>query len=212
MGVDRKTAIINILSEFNVPAPILQALHHLNPHNTSNSTHIPCDLLQPLFQLGITSLSDLVGQDGTHVIDGHALKRSPWGRLAGAKHIVALNRLARLLNEGPGRDNDIPSILRHRDSTPDLPRAHRKIHPGNIHITSVAISPIMDETTAPITNQSLITDFLPKEGRPTSVIQQPQETDPAPGSPSEPVRARYAYMRAPTLHRDKRPRDSQATP
>ena len=200
------------IPQFDVPTSIVQSLQHLNPHNTSTPTLIPCEFLQPLLKLGITSLADLLEPGATHVIDGHTLKRSIWGRNVRAKHVAALNRLARLLNEGPGRDNDIASILRHRDSALDLASSSRKIHPENTHITSMAINTLIEDTPAPTTHldQALITDFLRKEGRlpvgpllPAQVMVdsaiEHQASDNLPPSRGK----RKAYMKGPTLHRDK---------
>ena len=212
------TLLKNDIPQFDVPTPILQALKHLNPHNSGHpASQIPCEFLQPLFQLGITSLSDLMEPSGTHIMDGNTLKRSPWGGGAKAKHIVALNRLSRLLNEEPACDYDIPSILRHRNPDPSLASKSRRIHPGHMHITSIAINTLPNDVPAPVTHldQSLITAFLRREGRlPVAIITTPEEgpttRSPTPDlpPPAQPnaisgKRARTALMKCPTLHRDK---------
>ena len=112
--------------------------------------------------------------DGKHIIDGRTLKHIK-GKLVIAKHITALNRLATLLNESPGHDNDVSSHLRHRNANPLLDRKLRQIHPHNMHITALSTNDLPDATLfpAPHQDQRLITEYLQRGQEATFMRQTP---------------------------------------
>ena len=183
---------------------------------------MPMDFMQPLLQMGITHLVELLEPDGKHVMTGKAL-RNLWGRRAfGRAQVVALNTLTRLLHAGPGHEDP-------RATAPDADMAKaqalRKIHHAYRSITAATSTP-EDDTQQPTCifshpDQKLITAFeeYMKAKHPTSHIQSTRDSapsptkettpEPAPGRdpPPRPQRAnhrRHDTRNAPTLHRDKR--------
>jgi hypothetical protein len=144
--------------QFTRAPHVVEALMTLNPSGSTHQWQVPCAFLQPLLRLDITRLEELMEPGGTHVIDGRHLKRMK-GRKVKPKHIAALNRLAALLNEAPGHDNDTNKILRHCNTSPSLDRRDRAIHPQNIHITALARNPLPTDIPfpAPHPDQRLIT-------------------------------------------------------
>ena len=120
--------------------------------------------MQPLLKLDITDLSQLHEPDGKHIIDGCHLKRLR-GKVK-PKHITALNRLATLMHEAPGHDNDTGAVLRQRNTSPTLERSARLIHPDNMHITALAANPFPATIPFPACHpdQTLIKEYLQGRG------------------------------------------------
>ena len=172
------TLVNDEIPQFAQHPDIVRALTQLNPQNSTHPWRVPCDFLQPLFKLDIFSLGDLLEPDGKHIINGRTLKHKK-GKLVRAKHITALNRLATLLNESPGHDNDVRSLLRHKNTNPLLDRNLRQIHPLNMHITARATNDLPDVTLfpAPHQDQRLITEYI-QRGQETTLRRQTTQLSP----------------------------------
>jgi ribonuclease HI len=200
--------------QFTRSAHIVEALQTLNPNGPTHQWQVPCAFLQPLLGLDLNRLEDLTEPGGTHVIDGRHLKRIK-GRRVKPKHIAALNRLATLLNEAPGHDNDTNTILRQCNTSPTLTRSARAIHPQNMHITALARNPLPTDIPfpAPHPDQRLITEYLERmrpiavrqprpDAAPAAPHQPPPQTSDNPNDRQQGKRTRHAH-KEPTHHKDK---------
>jgi ribonuclease HI len=213
----------NGIEEFNIHPDLARRLQNLHPWGQDGpAPEIPSTLFTPLWNLGITDLGQVLEPSGTHVLEGRALKL----RFSGvkAKHVACLNRIARLLNEAPGRDFDLSDILRARDTSLTLPKVQRKIHPDNQMISALTIHPTTTEIPFPCfqNDQHLISEYLSRNAaaRPDPEhadhdTPQQEATAPEPGEgnqarPDDPrgkaraPSARREHNRAPTLHPDKK--------
>jgi hypothetical protein len=209
------------IEKFNLRPDLARCLQNLHPWGQDGpAPEIPSTLFTPLWNLGITDLGQVLDPTGTHILDGRAFKLKFSG--VKAKHVTCLNRLARLLNETPGRDFDLINILRARDTSLKLSRDQRKIHPNNQMISALAINPTTTEIPYPCrhNDQHLISEYLLKNAaRPEPEHAQhgaphhenadpnPREGNPAEidgPQPARPPSARREHNRAPTLHLDKR--------
>ena len=201
------TLVKDKIPQYTSQPAIMSALRRLNPYGEgSTPCHIPCTFLQPLFTLGIQHLGDLLEANGTHIINGNTLKLK-YGRRVRGSHIASLNRLARLLNSGPGRDFDMTECLRRHDTTLTTPHSDRRIHPGNAIVTAMAPpSGAPDTIPFPTTRpaQDLIEAYLTRttrQHRPQPTPQQPQENHEE-DSPREGTK-RHRFHRDPVLHRTR---------
>ena len=149
-------------TQFTEHPKLLRSIQALSPINDSVTWPYPTHFLQPLLQLGIDDLNQLLEPDGKHIIDGHTL-RMHLGSKVKAKHIAALNRLSCVANQSPGVDNDIPLILRIRNTNPRVPRTERLIHPQNHHMTLLDTNPTPAAIPHPVLHpeQRLITNLFP---------------------------------------------------
>jgi hypothetical protein len=204
--------------QFAYTPEISQALQKLNPSNTLHNWQHPCTFLQPLFRLGIAHLSELAEQDGKHIITGKELRARYGRRRVQQRHVVALNRLAILLNEGPGADKDTYEILRGKNSSTNLDKHLREMHRDNMHITALATNPTPTFIPFPAPlhpDQRLITKYLqdkgqgetaPREGRREEAQRDQEDTENHPRR--EQRNNRGSWRRDPTLHRDKKQKPS----
>ena len=129
----------------------MERLKDLQPWGEGGPTpNIPGTAFAALWSLGIIYLGQVLEQNGTHVLDGKALKLK-FSRVK-AKHVAAFNRLAHILNEPPGKDYDLREYLSTRDASLTLPRDRRRINPGNQMLTALAINPTVTTIAFPSTH------------------------------------------------------------
>jgi hypothetical protein len=117
-----------------------------------------------------------------------------------------------LLNEAPGKDNNVADLLRQRNNSQTLDRPLRKINPDNMHITALAAdSPLQTRApfpAAPHPDQQLIDKYLRETTTPTTTAAvgeealPHQETRDLSQLTAEGKRKSHT-QREPTLHRDK---------
>ena len=196
--------------QFTDKADLMRVIQNLNPWGTTTHPEIPWEFLRPLLDLGITNLEEVLEPDGKHVLTGAALKLR-WGRLARRKHIVALNALASLLNQAPGVDADMRTLLRESNADKARDRSARCIHATNLHVT-LATTPEGELGQAPCpakpNDQKLITAYLQQATHTNTPTAAPdrndtQQTDP-PTRPTANNRADRPTGKEPTFHRQEK--------
>ena len=150
---------------------VLETLDASKRDAMSDTLHI---VMRPLIRAGVNSLGQLIHPHGTYLISGRTLKKE-LGKRCKAPQVVALNAMARLLHADPGSIDDHSALLRARNTSLDLSKEDRTIHPLNRHLTAGATAEVPDTCPCPIQHvdpdQHLITQF-PQGGTPEGRHQQ----------------------------------------